>query len=550
MPQGTYAFAGIVDPKTGIYSQSYGTEPDRIVLTFVNQVANIAAGGDVTFSYDGSSIVVTDCKVDQGVFDFSTDGFNEKAILFDRRWRWKLVKKISVHWNEQIPSATNTVRPVTEKTPQQMLTYLFGLLGETVVVTGVPNVSRPEVFADCVDVVDVIDDLVDRLGCRVILGYGATSVSVVEINSGAALPNDGSVSRLSVSWNPPEIPRHVEVVFAPTIYQTRFLTEPVGVEPVSPFEILPIPSLSYTPTETWAAYSNILTFDDLADDESQAARRSVWKWFRVEDGPYTIPGYGGTVDERFQILPLRKHRAVYDQNGENSQVANPGVWGEVYVDDNPDLQVAQPGSGVNTTKDEELPLNFDVDQDNGILQFSRPIRKVASEENADPGLIVEISHHVRNPVTFEKDRYKKEVEIDPAGSGYISICVNVPRISVGTYSTAHALTGSTNNETDLDLIAAAVVAEFVRNLTAYESYVVQYNYLRADISPSGKISQVTLMVSDVLGATTVCGQHMEWDTGAKTYVEKRRDRNVGYARELATSTEQKFNREEYRGGRV
>lgn len=550
MTQGTYSFAGIVDPKEGIYSQSYGTDPDRILLTFTNQAANIAAGGTVTFAYGATSLTLPDCKVDQGLFEFLENGFVEKAILYDRRWRWRLVPKVSLHFNEPSPDG-NGVRPITEKTPQEIFTYLFTELGEAVDVTQVPNNSRPEIFVTCNDVVDVIDDLADQLSCRVILGYGASTVTVVPVNHGTALPDDSSISRISVGWDPPEQPRYVEVAFADTIYQSRFQLVPVGQESASPFEIKLLDDLTYTPAGGWGAYANVETFEDLASSEAiSAARRSVWRWFAMPPGPYTVPGVTGTVSDRFMIHPLRRTRAVFAVDQNYSQVVPPGIWGNIYVENVDDMEVTQPGSGTNTSDEFELPVSFSLDEDNGIFKFRRPMRKISGNQNADPELIAEVSYHVRNSETFANEAYRKQVEINSLGYGTVTICVNVPRIIIQNYDEIHMPDTITDNQLVLDALAAQVALDFTETLAAYESYVVHYNILRPDIVPTGKIAQVTHIVSDTGGASTIGGQHMEWDTGAKTYVQKQRDRAADALRGAIQQTQDRISRGRYRGDRV
>jgi len=541
MTQGIYSFPGIVFPKHAIYSQSHGTDPDRIALTFVAQEANIAAGGTCIFFMDGTAITLPQCKVDQGSFEFNEAGFKERAILFDRRWMWWQVEKRSFHWNEVLEDGQN-IRPVTEKTPQDILIQLFEWCGEgTVNVAAVPNLVRPEVVGDCKDPAAAINDLCDMLGCRVILGYGSATVSVVPINSGAALPNDGTVSRVSIGWNPPEVPQYVEVRFDPTVYQTRFVTEPVGMDTeANDYEIKLLDDLSYTPAEGWAAYANVEQFADLSTTEEQVlAERSVWRWFRIQDGNFTgvtgIPGYehpetaSTTVEHQFQVLPLFSTRASTDLVAQVLQMHYPRIWGEIWVDSSKQSQEKNDGvpDGENTTRDEPIALRFSVDNNNGILMFDREIRKNDAGTNVDPSLVVEIAHHVRNADTWEKDCYTKLVEVDPNGFGTVTVCIHDQRVVIGEYNTDHELTGFSDNTADLDTKAEEFVDAYKTQLAAYEQYVVTYNRLRLDIKPSGKISQVTHIVSDTgHGCVTVGGQHMEWDTGAKTYRQKRRVRAI------------------------
>ena len=537
MPQGTYTFSGITDPKSGIYSQSHGTDPERIELKFTAQTANIATGGTVTFSYNGNNVILPNCKVDQGIFSFNEQGFIERAILFDRRWRWRHYEKVSIHFNESLPD-NKGYRPITEKAPRDILSALFDLIGEpTADVSLVPNTSRPEIAVECVDVVDVIDDICQTLGCRVILGYNTDAVTVVPINNGTALPNDSTVSRVSVSWNPPEVPRYIQVRFGPTIYQTRFDTEPVGPETLkNDNEIVPIDDLSYAPTETWADYSNTEFFEDLStDEEIQLARMSIWKWFRIVDGPFElttrIPGYihpetsSSVVDERFQILPISHNRAARLSSGEDTQKLPAGVWGFIYIDEDSEDFFAAVPPGTSTTRDEELPVRFTIDPANGIIKFNKIMRDISGEANVDPDIVIEVAHHVRNKTTWEKDSYEKTIELSPTGTGTITICAQEQRVALGEYNASHNYVSYSDNNVELDALAAEIVSDYAAGLVAYESYVVHYNQLKTTIKPTGKIHQVTHIISDTgHGAITVAGQHMEWDTGAKTYVEKRRIR--------------------------
>jgi len=535
MPQGTYTFSGITDPKKGIYSQSHGTEPDRIELWFTWQTANISTGGTVTLSYDGNDIVLPNCKVDQGVFSFNDEGFIERAILFDRRWRWRQYEKISLHFNESMPDGKSH-RAITEKTPRAMLSALFDLIGEgTADVSLVPNSSRPELAVDCADVVDVIDDLCERLGCRVILGYDTDVVVVVPIGNGSALPNDSTVSRISVGWDPPEVPKDVQVRFGDTIYQTRFDTEPVGRDTAANNnEILPVDALSYAPTETWANYGGMPLFEDLAtDEEIQLARETVWRWFRIVDGPYNaatkIPGYihpktsTESVANRFQVLPISSHRAERYTSGEETQLLPARIWGYVYVDADDNDGFAGVAPGLSTDRESELPIEFRVNPANGTIVFPKIVREVSGGATVDPDLVIEVAHTVRNETTWEKDSYQVTSEISSGGTGIVTICASEQRVVIGTYDIDHNLTGFTDNTVELDAVAAQIISDYTASLVAYESYVIHYNILKTTIKPTGKIHQVTHVVSDTgHGAITVAGQFMEWDVGAKTYIEKRR----------------------------
>lgn len=547
MTQGTYTFAGITNPKTGVYSQSHGTEPDRIKLTFVAQSAAIAAGGTVTFSFDGNDVNLPNCKVDQGAFQFSEAGFTEEAVLFDRRWQWKHYEKVSLHFNELLPD-NKTIRPSTVKTPQEILTFLFDAIGETDAdVSLVPNAARPEIAAECRDVVDLIDEMCDALGCRLILGYGGDAVTVVPINNGDALPDDDTVARVSASWNPPEVPRYIQVRFAPTIYQSRFTTEPVGMEvSANDFEVKPIGSLSYEPTETWADYANLESFADLSAEAQVLARSTVYRWFRILDGPYTIPGYvhpvtgSLSIPNRFQILPISRFRAQRFIVGDEVQRLPAGIWGAIYIDDNNDDLLVSPNPGVNTDRDQELPLkpgSFSIDEASGILMLDQVARGLVAQQNVDPEIVIEVAHGVRNADTWELDSYFKTIEINPGGYGTVTLCAEDHRVVIGQYSSDHVLTGSSDNVAELDAKATQIVTDYTEQLTARESYVVTYNKLRHDIKPTGKIYQVTHVVGDSTGAFTIGGQHIEWDTGAKSYLEKKRTRTIDRARRIHSDNE-------------
>lgn len=529
MVQGIYNFPGINHPKKGVYSQSYGTEPDRISLEFTFQNANIAAGGTVTFSYGGTDISLPDCKVDQGDFEFDDNGRIEKVILFDRRWRWRLVPKVSFHFNEYLASG---IREVTERTPQEILSYLFNLIGESSVdLSAIPNTSKPEMFAKCKAPVDLIDDLVDLIGCRVILGYGSDPVSVVPINHGDALPDDQTVNRVSVSWNPPEVPAAIQIRFSETIYQSRFLTEPVGMDTVDrDSEILPIDDLSYEPNFTWRKVADIDGFNDLDGEDAQNARQTVYRWYRIVDGPYEIPGYSdpvsgsSSVEERFQVLPLRRSGVEQVRTEGQPQFVPAKIWGEVYVEDAFDNSFPTPASGMNTTRELDLPIDFSIDQVNGIVKFKRPIIKRDGIENGDPGIVLEVAHSIRNENTWETDSYERTVDINGGGTGTVTICIPVSRVVINSYTEDHEPSDFQDNVDQLNAMADSIAADYASRLAAYESYIVTYNRLRTDIKPTGKIAQVTTVVDDTMGATTVAGQHVEWDLGAKTYVEKRRIR--------------------------
>src|SRR5262249_52141696 len=109
--------------------------------------------------------------------------------------------------------------------------------------------------------------------------------------------------------DPPVCPDSLLLVGGPTRFQTMFRLEAVGLDTNG--QIVPIDNLSYKPVsgwgqEVWFGFANVI---DAA--ARGLGRRTVFRWYRIKctapltaAGEFEIPGYEGTVDALWQILPL------------------------------------------------------------------------------------------------------------------------------------------------------------------------------------------------------------------------------------------------------
>src|SRR5262245_22963248 len=92
-------FPGVNSVISCSYTCSHGTSPSVAVLEIVPQPNVIAAGGSLVFFFDGFTLTIPNCKVDQASLRYDAQGFVWSLSIFDRRWRWAF-GEVSGSWNE------------------------------------------------------------------------------------------------------------------------------------------------------------------------------------------------------------------------------------------------------------------------------------------------------------------------------------------------------------------------------------------------------------------------------------------------------------------
>ena len=462
---GRATFPGL---KNGIlsceYTNSQGGEPGCALLTVPPQDDWPAKGGDLVMTDGRVTIRLRDCKVSQVKALPYNGGLTAwQVCLLDRRWRWA-GGYIGGHYN--VRDGVGAIIPETERTPQQMAALCFQAMGERTFNVGqLPNDARPETHWDAAEPLRALEDLIEQLGCRVTLNLASNQAVVVRLGVGAQLPR-GERLELQETVQAPERPDSIVFLGGPTLYQTMFFLEPVGLD--TDETIRPIRELSYRPRrfhvgglldgqeiipeepETGWENSAPPHFPEVTDEAANLlARLSVFKWYRIKmvdpktirvlrapdanpnllvvasemagagfpsvPGDWTRQNLRGTfkVRDLAEVLPIQDTQILADPNP--AIPGRPDVPGLV-VNMNYSARVfgywlkpTLDGSMVQPPGD-EWKHGFKIEKELGIVDFSPKYvtmrARVRGETKIRPALMfLQTSHHVLDSATREPRRY-------------------------------------------------------------------------------------------------------------------------------------------------
>lgn len=314
MLQGLAYFPGINQLVEASISFTHGISPSVAVVTIAPQLNFAAEGGTLTFSFGSRTVNFPGCKVDASSFERNSQGEIWRLSILDRRWRWNPRwggGSISGSYNlrhEDGTLKTGGIYANNEQTPQQLATLCLVALGETGFdVSALPNDSRPTVEWDFENPAEALADLVEPLGCRIVLDLD-NRVKLHRAGIGGQLPQ-ADILENSLTINPPERPDTLAVVCGANLYQADFELEAVGQD--TDGQIKPVDELSYRPSSSAGGWSkaDLPYFSILGSSGAttrnyiaELAKKSVWKWYRIKT-PLELPGFG-TVDSLDQLLPI------------------------------------------------------------------------------------------------------------------------------------------------------------------------------------------------------------------------------------------------------
>lgn len=487
----TWSFTGISYPVELVYTQTRGVAPDSLMLTFLPQTGNLPASGTATLQWDADSVTLPSCFVDVSTLQVHPRGVVHTVLAWDRRYYWQYAQPISGYYNVLRVGARVSAK---EKTLRQLCELLLQQMGEaTPDVSGVPATLYPEVRWECEQPHLMLEQLMQEHSLVLVLGFGSETVKVTQAGSGAALPTTNIFSS-TLTGDAKVRPRWVRTCFGASRMQARFKLEAVGLEDRSTW--LPIDDLTYRPTTTnWTKEDpySFPTVRAVAGEEDHAlAMASVFRAYRISafsDDSLTLPDGSGTISSVEQVLPLLGK--LLDTEDPRTGTSYKPVrlfgahWREV-------SEQGQPDKFENTAVDFEIThYNFSIDLQNGMIFFHEPVFQVLSEEFVPAELYLEVSFNVRSATNFAPLRKEIDVSLDTSGTGYLS--AKRPEIfykSVVSYNSTHAATGSTNNQSDLNAIAAAQAAVVAASLSASFGQVTTYSIPKLNVRLDGAIAQV------------------------------------------------------------
>lgn len=518
--QGVARFPGVEQVRACEYVCQHGIAPGMATLTMRPQTNYPAAGGTLKFLYGDNAIELKGCKVASASMDVSGSGKFIKLAILDRRWKWAF-GQISGNYN--IRTDNNKVKPASKKTPHELVKLLSAAMGEDAFDVGdLPDDGYPEAAWDYAVPAQMLAQLVEELGCRIVYQPIADKFRICKPGEGVELPTTKVLSA-SGTIDPPEKPDKLVVVGARTRYQVDLLLEAVGIESDSAQTITPIDFLSYKPATGWG--SDVLEFADIEDDkERELAKQSVFRYYRIAitaDG-IPVPGWeGGIIDKRERILPIESVlvETTGSDDEEKSIPAFPyGVWYPGDEDFGNGVTTMDPALGERS----KVTRGYSLDTERGLVIFQEPIYQFDDNDNAvEATLRLRCAVSVRDQDTWQFPRVEVERDLGDFGTEPRYVRRDELQLEfVPTYNEQYAVAKLTDNREEVNKEAAkmldAIEAEY--KVEKPES-AVYGGLLRID--PDGAIQEVAWSVGVDTPAQTRISRNKETSAKRIGYAERR-----------------------------
>ncbi|MBS0207812.1 MAG: hypothetical protein JSS27_02560 [Planctomycetes bacterium] len=553
------AFPGIETPLAARVVWSHGVAPNRFTLELAPQEPFTTTIGDLTLGYSATTLVFPGCKVVSTAVRADEHGVVWVLELLDRRWRWQGLGQISGRYNIYQDTTNDGIAGTeivagSERTPRELLTLCLAALGETGYdLSTVPNDARPTVEWNYLPPAEALAELVDRLGCRVVVKLNNT-VAVVPWGMGSALPSSASAQAGSLAVSLVARPDAFIVVGGPTRYQVDLALEPVGLD--TDGSVRPIDDLSYAPSGGWPK-ADVPSFNTLADDDGRArelARATVYRWYRVcgmvsgvnPDGALVSSSLAPLgVTKLTQIVPLDVTQV--DQQNVSDALAGTsavlprravvwGVWAELDYPlprtDNADGNVVSAVAPLNETAGDEYAARaryagaYTIDPGRAIVCFERPVYRWrvngADYERLPASLVWRASFTVRDADTGALQRYERRRDSDGPALGTLPRYLlhdELTLTKVLRYASDYSLTSVADNVALLDAQADALLSAAEQAVAATSPQWRRYSGIEP-IDLDGLVAMVVWSI-DARGATTTASAGMELSGETQTQQAKR-----------------------------
>lgn len=337
-PQGLMTFPGIAQIERGSFTLLQGITPSIATLEIEPQdPSTIPLNGDLTITFLPllkTPIVLYNCRIDKASFRYDQSGMVWSLSIMDRRWAWRFAGDgtpdyaggpVSGWFNQRFNSVQpapmpddsmgtyqlGSINPDTIRTPRWLADQLLQAMGEqgydiSVLSDDINSGPLPEVLWDYDLPAPALQELCDRLGCRVVINplLPGNPVRIVQLGIGLELPPD-YIERISNVVDPPEIPESIMVVGNRTRYQVDLLLIPVGLDVDG--TIKPIWELSYAPLDLLVQYAGV----DRPDNETLGG----WGYTNID--PQV--GFGDIAG--WETIDINLNGLVFDTLPQNIQAA-------------------------------------------------------------------------------------------------------------------------------------------------------------------------------------------------------------------------------------
>jgi hypothetical protein len=530
--QGLVSFPGLATFKSATYTASHGIAPGVCTIEMPQElVGDMAAQGDLTFSYGDSYVTLFSCVVDTANVDRSAGGFIARVQLFDRRWAWQF-GFINGHYNLPGPGTSTSggtdsgdgtapplIRADTEMDPQGLATLCLQAMGESVYdVSALPDSSRPETHWSFENPAQALEQLCESLGCRVVLDLDSNGVRIVVLGEGDDLP-EGPVQWVSDGVKPAEPPSSLLFVAGQTVQQGCIPLAAVGRDTSG--AIVPINQLSYTPKpDGWPPET--LIFPSITTEPAHTyAEESLYRWWQPLL-PFTAPD-GTVVSDLKQLIlfdrQLDTNLDPDDPNGATTQ--RPEILGYF------DPCYAQCSTSPTTVL--TYHGSIQVDQNRGLVVTGDPLVSCQYGQNLPATLWLKTSFSLRDPVTREPSHYTQSYSLDGSSNLTQPQIVRHDELVLqvrGIYSSSGgiSLTGETDNSGVISQAATYYLQAVAAQYQPVDSLDVPYVGI-VPIQVDGAIHQVTYSIQSGDGGS--CLTRASRNTEHSHYIpkyERRRDK--------------------------
>lgn len=426
-------YEGLEDVATGdaSFTLSHGTSPSSCTMTVVHPRQRVPRVGKLRIVQDNQEIAsFRNCAIAE-IFKSDAEAQTYTVKIVDRRWMWVIGGGvINGHYNIRRPDGK--VLADTKKSPRQLAKLCLEALGErnfdvSQLPDNLPEDEYQEVVWDHISPVAALDEVINKLGCRVVLTT-KDRVVIVQVGRGNNLPR-GLESEENESLQSVAVPDSLLFIAEKTRYQGLLRLEPVALDLDGKYEHAD--DVSYKPEDGWEAGSPEFPERDVEFGANEKEReraqalckQTMWRTWRIsglahQPAIQNIPGYRGTVSEAWQI-ELLTELVDSEENPDGSMAKQKPYLVGTFLDYElgvvEDEQI-QPG---NTRGDTRFPEEIQVDAANGLIRTPRPFYKIGDDDsNAYPDLYVYIAFHVKDKKTRIADRYTYEhkLPVNPVGS--------------------------------------------------------------------------------------------------------------------------------------
>lgn len=545
-PQGLMSFPGIQAVIQGDFTLSHGIDPSWATLTLTPQDEVILENGTLTLTFgDGFRLEFPDCRVKSPAIQRNQSGRVVVIGIEDRRWKWQFGEIYGRYNIKRADGTIDTVRSI-EKTPQELATLLLRAMNEEGFdVSALPNTLRPTREWDGNVPAQELAQLCDELGCRVVLTI-ENVVKLVRLGEGANLPENPLRRYGNRGIQRGGLPDSLKVVCAPTLFETKLLLEPVGLDNDGRWK--PIDELSYTPDEGWGP-ENPDIFDgveNLAD--RRLALQTVFRCYRIKsqaDGTMAPVGFPSSVPVTSiaQFLPIRaqtlRHQLVQqrdDQDVQTEDLIPAYIEGRFQLrnftyglsENFADIQVGATTDGNgNTYIGARYVGGFSIDEQRGIVTLSDwCVLENDDGENEGAELYLTCSYSVTNDEKLPyRYGYEKSIGDDLGTGPKVIPAPDIALKCIATYDTdGRKVKVLSENRAKVDQWSRELIEQ--AELEYQAPYTEQMEYAGwLEIDVDGRIQQVGWSFGPG-GAYTKASSNTEYDPIVPKFQERREQQRV------------------------